>query len=144
MPTGWDLTPLRAQPLGPLFVDVRVGDVFAVEAAETVTSAPELARLSLNMAHAHTDAGASAHGRRLVYGGHVIGIAAAARSRVVPDLATILAWESCDHIGPTFEGDRLQSRVEVTRSRPLADGGLRAPGRHDDRHRRRRADPAMS
>ena len=124
VPTGWDLAPLRAQPLGPLFVDVRVGDVFAVEAAETVTSAPELARLSLNMAHAHTDAGASAHGRRLVYGGHVIGIAAAHVLRVVPDLATILAWESCDHIGPTFEGDRLQSCVEVTRSRPLADGGL--------------------
>ena len=115
VPTGWDLAPLRAEPLGPLFVDVRVGDVFAVEAGETVTSAPELARLSLNMAHAHTDAGASAHGRRLVYGGHVIGIAAAHVCASVPDLATILAWESCDHIGPTFEGDRLQSCVEVTR-----------------------------
>ena len=124
VPSGWDLAPLRAEPLGPLFVDVRVGDVFAVEAAETVTSAPELARLSLNMAHPHTDAGASAHGRRLVYGGHVIGIAAAHVLRVLPDLATILAWESCDHIGPTFEGDRLQSRVEVTGARPLADGGL--------------------
>ena len=124
IPAGWDLDPLRAEPLGPLFAELRAGDVVAVEAGETVTAATELARLSLNMAHTHTDAGASAHGRRLVYGGHVIGVAAAHVTRALPDLATILAWESCEHLGPTFEGDRLHSRVEITACEPLADGGL--------------------
>jgi acyl dehydratase len=89
-----------------------------------VTAATELARLSLNVAHTHTDAGASAHGRRLVYGGHVIGVAASHVTRVLPDLASILAWESCDHLGPTFEGERLHSRVAITTCEPLADGGL--------------------
>jgi citrate lyase beta subunit/acyl dehydratase len=124
VPRGWDLGPLRAAPLGPLFAELRAGDAVRVEAGETVTGAPGLARLSLNIAHAHTDAGASAHGTRLVYGGHVIGIAAAHVTRVLPDLATILAWESCDHTGPTFEGDRLHSRVELGACEPLGDGGL--------------------
>jgi citrate lyase beta subunit/acyl dehydratase len=121
IPTGWDIGPLRETRLGPLFADLREGEDYLIEAAETVTAAPELARMSLNLAHAHTDAGASSHGERLVYGGHVIGIAAAHVTRALPDLATILAWESCDHVGPTFEGDRLRSRARITR---LEDPGL--------------------
>jgi citrate lyase beta subunit/acyl dehydratase len=126
VPAGWDLAALRRDALGPAFAELREGDVVAVQAADTVTSAPELARLSLNLAHAHTDAGATSHGERLVYGGHVIGIAAAHVVRVLPDLATILAWESCDHTGPTFEGDRLRSRVEIVACDPLRDrdGGI--------------------
>jgi citrate lyase beta subunit/acyl dehydratase len=124
VPDGWRLDPLRAGPLGALFADLRSGDTYDVEAAETVTAATELARLSLNLAHTHTDASAGAHGDRLVYGGHVIGIAAAHVTRALPDLATILAWESCDHLGPSFEGDRLRSRLEITGLHPLADGGL--------------------
>jgi citrate lyase beta subunit/acyl dehydratase len=124
VPAGWDLAPLRAEPLGPLLTELRAGDVVAVEARETVTAATELARLSLNLAHTHTDASQGAHGRRLVYGGHVIGVAAAHVTRALPDLATILAWESCDHLGPTFEGDRLASRLELTSIDALDDGGL--------------------
>jgi acyl dehydratase len=120
IPAGWDLEPLRESRLGPLFADLREGEDYVIEAAETVTAAPELARMSLNLAHAHTDAGASSHGERLVYGGHVIGIAAAHVTRALPDLATILAWESCEHLGPAFEGDRLRTQMRVT--------GLRAPG----------------
>ncbi|WCB95158.1 hypothetical protein DSM104299_03901 [Baekduia alba] len=124
VPAGWTLAPLREQPLGPLLADLAVGDRFTVEAGETVTSAPELARLSLNLAMTHTDARTSVYGRRLVYGGHVIGIAAAHVTRALPDLATILAWASCDHLGPTFEGDLLRTRIEVTSVEPRADGGL--------------------
>jgi acyl dehydratase len=124
IPAGWDLEPLRGEPLGSLFAELRAGDVVDVEAGETVTAATELARLSLNMAHTHTDVGAGTHGRRLVYGGHVIGVAAAHVTRVLPDLASILAWESCEHLGPTFEGERLHSRVEIATCEPLADGGL--------------------
>ncbi|MDQ1725934.1 MAG: hypothetical protein QOG52_2962 [Frankiaceae bacterium] len=124
VPHGWDLSHMRAEPLGTLFNSLVEGDTYEVEAAETVTAATELARLSLNLAHTHTDAAAGAHGMRLVYGGHVIGVAAAHVTRALPDLATILAWESCDHLGPTFEGDRLQTRIEVAGLKPLADGGL--------------------
>jgi acyl dehydratase len=72
----------------------------------------------------HTDATAGAHGRRLVYGGHVIGIAASHLTRVLPDLATILAWRSCDHLGPTFEGDLVRSEISLEELERLDDGGL--------------------
>ncbi len=124
VPAGWDLAPLRAQPLGPLFTALREGDTYADANAETITAAPELARLSLNLAHTHTDAGGSQDGQRLVYGGHVIGVAAARVTRMLPDLATILAWESCEHLGPSFEGDRLHVAMEITGLEPLSDGGL--------------------
>jgi citrate lyase beta subunit/acyl dehydratase len=120
----WDLSPLRDRPLGALFADLQVGDRIEIEAGETVTSAPELARLSLNLAMAHTDGLAGPHGRRLVYGGHVIGIAAAQVTRALPDVATILSWTSCDHIAPTFEGDRLTTNVEIVSLEQLDDGGL--------------------
>ncbi len=121
---AWDLAPLR-QLGGPLAADVAAGTTYAIEARETVTCAPELARVTLNQALTHTDAGGSHHGRRLVYGGHVIGIAAAHVTRVFPALATILAWRSCDHLGPTFEGDRLATTVEVER---IVTGGSSSGG----------------
>jgi citrate lyase beta subunit/acyl dehydratase len=124
VPTAWRLDGLRHEPLGILFADLRPGRSWSLEAGETVTSAPELARLSLNVAMTHTDATAGAHGQRLVYGGHVIGIAASHLTRVLPDLATILAWRSCDHLGPTFEGDLLRSEIRLEQLEPLDDGGL--------------------
>lgn len=123
VPSTWNLQPLREEPLGPLFADLQP-QTYRVEAGETITSAPELARLSLNTAFTHTDGTKSAHGRRLVYGGHVIGIAAAHLTRVLPDLATILAWHSCDHLGPAFEGDVLRTTIALEKLEPLADGGL--------------------
>jgi acyl dehydratase len=123
VPKGWDLAPLREAPLGPLFASLAPG-AHRVVAGETVTSAPELARLTLNTAMTHTDATAGAHGRRLVYGGHVIAIAAGHVTRVLPDLATVLAWHSCDHTGPTFEGDLLHTVVTLERLEALPDGGL--------------------
>lgn len=123
VPKEWNLAPLREEPLGPLFHDLHPG-ANRVVAGETVTCAPELARLTLNTAMTHTDATAGAHGRRLVYGGHVIAIAAGHVTRVLPDLATILAWHSCDHTGPTFEGDLLRTVVTIETLEPLADGGL--------------------
>jgi citrate lyase beta subunit/acyl dehydratase len=124
IPAGWRLEGLRREPLGVLFEGLRVGVSWSLEAGETVTSAPELARLSLNVAMTHTDATVGAHGQRLVYGGHVIGNAASHLTRALPDLATILAWRSCDHLGPTFEGDLLRSEITVDELEPLGDGGL--------------------
>ena len=84
-----------------------------------MTGAPELARLTLNVAMAHTDATGSAHGRRLVYGGHTIAVAAAHATRAIPAIATILAWQGCDHLGPVFEGDVLRTELQVEGVEPL-------------------------
>jgi acyl dehydratase len=62
-------------------------------------------------------------GRRLVYGGHTIGIALAQAYRAVPGLVTALAWKSCDHTGPVREGDTLVSTVTISDIRPARAGG---------------------
>jgi acyl dehydratase len=113
LPIGWRLDRLRAATPGPHHDELEPGQTFVIEAGETVTGAPELARLTLNVATAHTDATTSAHGRRLVYGGHTISVAAAHATRAIPAIATIVAWKSCEHIGPVFEGDVLRTEVCV-------------------------------
>ncbi|MEZ5076727.1 MAG: MaoC family dehydratase [Solirubrobacterales bacterium] len=120
---GWDLAAYREAVAGPHFEALEAGTRWAVPGGDVVSSAPELARLSLNIAFAHHDAAASGRGGRLVYGGHTIGIAAAQLTRAIPSLATIVAWHSCDHTGPVFEGDTLRSEVELERAEPLPGGG---------------------
>ena len=66
----------RSAPRSPARTSRRcsaAGRAGRVEGGDVVTCAPELARLSLNVAMAHHDAGATGTGRRLVYGGHTIG-----------------------------------------------------------------------
>ena len=91
---------------------------------DVVTSAPELARLTLNIAATHHDSRVG--GRRLVYGGHTIGLALAQASRLLPNLATVLGWQSCDHTGPVYEGDTLYSDLHVEAAEELGDarGGV--------------------
>lgn len=120
---GWDLDAFRAAtPRGPHLADLQVGQRWTPSFGDVVTSAPELARLTLNVAGAHHDA-AAAGGRRLVYGGHTIGIAAAQLARAVPNLVTIAGWERCDHTGPVHEGDTLHGQIELTALDPLETGG---------------------
>lgn len=95
------------------------GEVLELATGDVVSSAPELARLTLNVAAVHHDRTA-AGGRRLVYGGHTIAIAASQLTRALPDVATILAWDSCDHTGPVHEGDTLTTRITVERVTPTA------------------------
>ena len=33
------------------------------------------------------------------------------------------AWQSCDHLGPVYEGDTLRSTITVEQVDPLPDGG---------------------
>jgi acyl dehydratase len=120
----WDLGPLRAGAPGPHASDVEPGMVFALAAGETVSAAPELARLTLNLAAAHTDATSTEHGRRLVYGGHTISIAAAQATRALPALATVVAWHRCDHLAPVFEDDVLRTTLHVDDVQPAGDGAL--------------------
>ena len=135
IPAEWRLDTYRDSVPGAHFADLEAGTVWALEGRDTVTAAPELVRLTLNLAAAHSDAGSTPHGRRLVYGGHTISIAAAHVTRALPNLLTIVAWRGCDHLGPVFEGDVLATEVALEGVRPLAGGGglveLRAQVRAD-------------
>lgn len=91
----------------------QTGTVLVDPLADTVSSAREFARMTQNRAAAHRDARAGIDGRRLVYGGHTIGLAQASLSRVLPDLLTVLAWRSCDHLAPVFEDDLLTFSTRV-------------------------------
>jgi acyl dehydratase len=120
---GWDLEAFREAVPGPRFEDIAAGARWAVTGGDVVSNAPELARLTLNAAMAHHDAAAGRLGRRLVYGGHTIGIASSQLARALPNLVTIVAWHSCDHLAPVFEGDTIRSEIELERTEPLPGGG---------------------
>jgi acyl dehydratase len=120
---GLDLAAYRDAVPGPHFDDVPDGWATEVEGGDVVDAAPALARLTTNVAMAHLDATSTADGRRLVYGGHAIGLAAAQATRALPALVTILGWHACDHTAPVFEGDTLRSRLELERREPLPGGG---------------------
>ena len=95
-------------------------------AATRSRAAPELARLTLNVAKAHTDAGASAHGRRLVYGGHTIAIAAAQATRAIPEPGhdRRLARLRPPRAGVRGRRPRDRAQRRGRRSRSTGGGGL--------------------
>jgi acyl dehydratase len=117
----WDGEVFRNRVPGPHFDPGLVGSVLH-STGDVVSSAPELARLTLNIAATHHDSRVG--GQRLVYGGHTIGLALAQASRLLPNLATILGWESCDHTGPVHEGDTLYSELHVESAEATDHGGV--------------------
>jgi acyl dehydratase len=119
---GWRLDRFARQADGPRLGDLRPGQSWPVACGDVVSSAPELARLTLNVAAVHHDA-AAAGGRRLVYGGHAIGLALAQAVRSLPSIVTVAAWHSCDHLGPVHEGDTLRSTISVEQVEELPGGG---------------------
>lgn len=123
VPKDWRLDLFRSRASGRHFADLQVGQRFLVEARDSISSAPELARMTLNMALTHFDAAESIYGLRLVFGGHAIALAAAQASRALPNILTILAWRGCDHLAPVFEGDMLSSEISVEALHPLPKGG---------------------
>jgi acyl dehydratase len=120
--SGWRLDRFARQAGGPRFSELRKGQSWPVPGGDVVSSAAELARLTLNVVMVHHDA-AAAGGHRLVYGGHVIGLALAQAARSLPSMVTVAAWESCDHLGPVHEGDTLHSTISVEQVDELPDGG---------------------
>ncbi len=114
----WDAEVFRVRVPGPHFDPALTGTVLR-STADVVSSAPELARLTLNIASAHHDSRVG--GRRLVYGGHTIGLALAQASRLLPNLAAVLGWDSCEHTGPVYENDTLYSDLTVESADPLPD-----------------------
>ena len=139
----WSADGFRRLVPGPHF-DPGLAGAVRRSTADVASSAPELARLTLNIAATHHDyrAGSAGHdhraggaghdhraggaghdhragGARLVYGGHTIGLALAQATRLLPNLATVLSWQSCDHTGPVAEGDTLYSDLHIERADPL-------------------------
>jgi acyl dehydratase len=118
---AWDAEAFLARVPGAGF-DPGLAGAVRHGTADVVSSAPELARLTLNIAAIHHDSRIS--GRRLVYGGHTIGLALAQATRVLPHMVTVLGWESCDHTGPVYEGDTLYSELHVEAAIPSTRGGV--------------------
>jgi len=121
---GWRLAGVTADWSGTRAADVSPGTRFRIEARDTITMAPELVRLTLNLAMAHTDARLSYVGERLVYGGHVFSIAFAQLQRALPNLLAMVSWESCEHVAPVVENDRIRTEATVVDVHPAPVGTL--------------------
>jgi acyl dehydratase len=120
-PTDWNLSPLPERD--PTWA---IGETRHDPLRDTVTDAPALVRLTQNLAAAHRDARLGQRGRRLVYGGHTIGLAQAALVRLLPSAATVVGWHSCDHVGPVFEDDVLSVSATLDAVHELGAGRLLA------------------
>jgi acyl dehydratase len=119
---GWRLEAFRSTVPGQHFAGLTAGTTWEIAGGDIVSSAPELARQTLNVAMVHHDVAANPDGR-LVYGGHTIGLAMTQATRAIPNLVTVVAWHSCDHLNAVREGDTLHSALELERADPLPTGG---------------------
>ncbi len=104
VPEHWDFAPLGDG------TDWQPGTTVADPARDVADNALALVRLSNNLAMVHRDAEESLYPQRLLYGGHVVGLAQASLSRVLGGMATVVGWHGCDHTGPAFEGDQMSFR----------------------------------
>lgn len=114
---SWDLSGLPA-------TEWAVGETREDAMRDHVDLAPGLARMTFNQAMVHRDHTRTANGKRLVYGGHVQALAQASLTRALPGLATVLAWDGCDHLGPAYEGDLLAFRHQLVDALDVASGRL--------------------
>jgi acyl dehydratase len=120
---AWDIDAYRGLVPGADAGPPPAGTTFELEDGDPVTSAPELVRMSLNIAAAHLDHTTSRRDTRLVYGGHTIGLALGHVTRALPNLVTIVGWRGCDHLAPVFEGDLLHTTVAVLAVDRLSTAG---------------------
>ena len=119
-PADWDLGPLGEPQPWP------VGETRGDPLRDTVTDAPALVRLTQNLAPPHRDASLGQGGKRLVYGGHTVGLAQAGLGRLLPTAATVVGWQLCDHTGPVFEDDVVDVAATLDAVHPVANGRLMA------------------
>lgn len=119
-PLDWDLSPLGAPQQWP------IGETRSDPLRDTVTDAPALVRLTQNLAPPHRDASLGQEGKRLVYGGHTVGLAQAGLVRLLPTAATVVGWHLCDHTGPVFEDDVVDVSATLDAAHPVANGRLLA------------------
>ncbi len=114
---SWDLSGL---PTSEWAVGTEVVDAMR----DHTDLAPPLARMTFNQAFVHRDGFTSVYDKRLVFGGHVQALAQASLSRMLPGIATIVAWDGCDHVGPAFEGDLLGFRHTLVEQLAVEGGRL--------------------
>ena len=122
VPESWDVSSLnREKQENWIIGEKKIDDL-----RDTVSNAMELVRLTQNQAPVHRDASTSPTDERLVYGGHTIGLAQASLNRMMPGNATILGWQSCDHLGPVHEGDVLSFQHTLLEQKTLPNGKISA------------------
>ncbi|HWL44510.1 MAG TPA: hypothetical protein VNQ73_16335 [Ilumatobacter sp.] len=114
---AWDLSGLPGTPW-------ELGEARTDPLRDHVDLAAPFARLTFNQAAVHRDHTATANGQRLVYGGHVQGLAQASLTRMLPGLAQVVAWDGCDHVGPAFEGDLIEFTHTLAERAPAGSGHL--------------------
>ncbi|MFT7648880.1 MAG: 2-methylfumaryl-CoA hydratase [Candidatus Poriferisodalaceae bacterium] len=114
---AWDLSALPSS-------DWAVGTEVVDAMRDHTDLAPSLARMTFNQAFVHRDGFTSVYDKRLVFGGHVQALAQASLSRMLPGIATIVAWDGCDHVGPAFEGDLLGFRHTLVDEMAVEGGRL--------------------
>ena len=119
-PADWDLTPLGTRQDWP------IGETRSDPLRDTVTDTPALVRLTQNLAPPHRDASLGQGGKRLVYGGHTVGLAQAGLVRLLPTAATVVGWHLCDHTGPVFEDDVVDVAATLDAVHPVSNGRLLA------------------
>ena len=117
VPADWDLSGLNE-------LDWETGETKADIMWDHVDMAPALARMTFNQAIVHRSPMESSYGKRLVYGGHVIALAEASLTRLLPGMAAIVGWGQCNHLGPAFEGDTLSFEHTLTKTEPAGSGLL--------------------
>ena len=116
VPAHWDFA-----PLGP-GTEWQPGTTIADPARDVVDNALALVRLTNNLAMVHRDAAESPYPQRLLYGGHVVGLAQASLSRVLTGMATVVGWHACNHTAPAFEGDQVSFRHTLLDTAPAGRG----------------------
>ncbi len=129
IPTGWHLDLLGTASAWA------TGDTITDPTRDVIDGATALARITHNLAMIHRDAGQSPYPERLVYGGHVVGLAQASLTRVVAAMATVLGWQECNHTGPAFEGDLLSFRHTLVDSLDIQAARLLAVNVEASAHR---------
>src|SRR5271156_701339 len=117
----WDGDVFRERIPGPHF-DTDLAGTVLQSSADVVSSAPELARLTLNIAAVHHDSRIG--GRRVGYRGKTIRPALEQTPPLLPNVAAVLGWQSCDHTGPVHEGDTLYSELRIDSAEPTANAGV--------------------
>ena len=127
------LKPLAVQPhftgSGLLWEDYTPGEVIHHPGGMTIEEADHMSatRLYQNTARIHFDAFAAkdgTHGKRLVYGGHVISICRSLSYDGLENAFAIAAIHAGTHANPTFAGDTIHCRHVVV-------GREKIPGRND-------------
>ena len=113
----WDLSGLEGTPW-------EVDESRVDPLRDHIDLAAPFARMTFNQAAVHRDVTATASGNRLVYGGHVQGLAQASLTRMLPGLAQVVAWDGCDHVGPAAEGDLIEFTHRLTERAPAGSGHL--------------------